>query len=231
MKYLKEKLNKLISQSKFNKSLRKKLEHGELEFIMVTLVHERILKYDEYLKLKKEYEKRNKYLDIIKITSPRAFGETWAEEHILEILPELESTKGTEAKGEYDLVYRKEKKFVKLEVKAGRAIDRTKHNVPYHERALVSTDKKGLFDMNFQQMKPTCFDAIIMIGVWADKIRYWFMTSEEIRNNKYFSVGQHRGNKGYEGQIHIKTENISDFKKYEVTPKEILEKIKKLSSQ
>lgn len=30
MKYLKEKLNKLISQSKFNKSLRKKLEHGEL---------------------------------------------------------------------------------------------------------------------------------------------------------------------------------------------------------
>jgi len=231
MKYLKEKLNKLISQSKFNKSLRKKLEHGELEFIMVTLVHEGILKYDEYLKLKKEYEKRNKYLDIIKITSPRAFGETWAEEHILEILPELESTKGTEAKGEYDLVYRKGKKPVKLEVKAGRAIDRTKHNVPYHERALVSTDKKGLFDMNFQQMKPTCFDAIIMIGVWADKIRYWFMTSEEIRNNKYFSVGQHRGNKGYEGQIHIKTENISDFKKYEVTPKEILEKIKKLSSR
>jgi len=231
MKYLKEKLNKLISQSKFNKSLRKKLEHGELEFIMVTLVHEGILKYDEYLKLKKEYEKRNKYLDIIKITSPRAFGETWAEEHILEILPELESTKGTEAKGEYDLVYRNGKKLVKLEVKAGRAIDRTKHNVPYHERALVSTDKKGLFDMNFQQMKPTCFDAIIMIGVWADKIRYWFMTSEEIRNNKYFSVGQHRGNKGYEGQIHIKTENISDFKKYEVTPKEILEKIKKLSSR
>ena len=231
MKYLKEKLNKLISQSKFNKSLRKKLEHGELEFIMVTLVHERILKYDEYLKLKKEFEKRNKYLDIIKITSPRAFGETWAEEHILEILPELESTKGTEAKGEYDLVYRKRKKLVKLEVKAGRAIDRTKHNVPYHERALVSTDKKGLFDMNFQQMKPTCFDAIIMIGVWADKIRYWFMTLEEIRNNKYFSVGQHRGNKGYEGQIHIKTENISDFKKYEVTPKEILEKIKKLLSR
>jgi len=231
MKYHKEKLNKLISQSKFNKSLRKKLEHGELEFIMVTLVHEGILKYDEYLKLKKEYEKRNKYLDIIKITSPRAFGETWAEEHILEILPELESTKGKEAKGEYDLVYRNGKKLVKLEVKAGRAIDRTKHNVPYHERALISTDKKGLFDMNFQQMKPTCFDAIIMIGVWADKIRYWFMTSEEIRNNKYFSVGQHRGNKGYEGQIHIKTENISDFKKYEVTPKEILEKIKKLSSR
>lgn len=231
MKYLKEKLNKLISQSKFNKSLRKKLEHGELEFIMVTLVHEGILKYDEYLKLKKEYEKRNKYLDIIKITSPRAFGETWAEEHILEILPELESTKGTEVKGEYDLVYSKGKKLVKLEVKAGRAIDRTKHNAPYHERALVSTDKKGFFDMNFQQMKPTCFDAIIMIGVWADKIRYWFMTSEEIRNNKYFSIGQHRGNKGYEGQIHIKTENISDFKKYEVTPKEILEKIKKLSSQ
>ncbi len=148
-----------------------------------------------------------------------------------DILPELESTKRTEAKGKYDLIYKDGKKPIKLEVKAGRAIDRTKHHVPYHERALVSTDKDGLFDMNFQQMKPTCFDAIIMIGVWTDKIRYWFMTSKEIKKNKYFSVGQHRGNKGYEGQMHIKTENISDFEKYEAPPSEIFEKIKKLAAR
>lgn len=231
MKYLKEKLAQLIDKSKSSKELHEKLERGELEFILVTLVHEGILEYKDYLKLKKEYEERNKHIDIIRITSPRAFGETWAEEHIREILPELESTKGTEAKGEYDLVYKNGKKPVKLEVKAGRAIDRTKHHAPYHERALVSTDKKGLFDMNFQQMKPTCFDGIIMIGVWTDKIRYWFMTSEEIKKNKYFSVGQHRGNKGYEGQMHIKTENISDFEKYEASPSEIFEKIKKLAAR
>jgi len=231
MKYLKEELEKLIGRSKSMDDLREKLERGELEFIMMTLSHEGILKYSEYLRLKKEYEKRNKHIDIIRITSPRSFGETWAEEHMRTILPALGSTKGTEAKGEYDLVYSGGKKLIKLEVKAGRAIDRTKHHVPYHERALVSTDKDGLFDMNFQQMKPTCFDAIIMIGVWTDKIRYWFMTSEEIKKNKYFSVGQHRGNKGYEGQMHIKTENIADFEKYEITPNEIFEKIKKLSSR
>lgn len=229
MKYLKEELAKLIDKSKSREDLHKKLERGELEFIMVTLIHEGILKYEDYLRLKKEYEQRNKHIQAIRITSPRSFGETWAEEHIRSILPELKSTKGTGAKGEYDLIYKNGKKPIKLEVKAGRAIDRTKHHVPYHERALVSTDKAGLFDMNFQQMKPTCFDAIIMIGVWTDKIRYWFMTSQEIKKNKYFSVGQHRGNKGYEGQMHIKTENITDFEKYELTPSEIFEKIKKLS--
>lgn len=230
MQYLKEKIVKLINKSKSRKDLRKKLERGELEFVLVTLVHEGILKYKDYLELKKKYEERNKYIDVIRITSPRAFGETWAENHISEISPELESTKGTGAKGEYDLVYNSGKRRIKLEVKAGRAIDRTKHHVPYHERALISTDKKGLFDMNFQQLKPTCFDAIIMIGVWMDKIRYWFMTSDEIKKNKYFSAGQHRGNKGYEGQMHIKTENISEFKKYEISPSKIFEKIKKLAA-
>lgn len=229
MEYLQEALAKFIEKSKSKKELREKLKYGRLEFVIVTLIHEGILKYDEYLRLKKEYEKHNKYLDIIKITSPRAFGETWAQKHIRNLIPELESTKGTDAKGEYDLVYKDEKQTVRLEIKAGRAINRTKHHLPYHERALVSTDKSGLFDMNFQQMKPSCFDAIIMIGVWTDKIRYWFMISDEIKSNQYFSQGQHRGNKGYEGQLHIKTENINDFYRYEVKPNEILPKIKKLS--
>lgn len=229
MKYLKEELAKLIEKSKSKADLHEKLDRGELEFIMVTLIHERILKYSEYLKLKREYEQRNKHLEAIRITSPRSFGETWAEEHIRSFISELVSTKGTNAKGEYDLIYTGGKRPVRLEVKAGRAIDRTKHHVPYHERALVSTDRKGLFDMNFQQMKPSCFDAIIMIGVWTDKIRYWFMTSKQIKNNRFFSEGQHRGNKGYEGQLHIKTENITKFSKYELRPDEILEKIKKLS--
>ncbi len=229
MKYLKKELTKLVEKSRSKEDLYEKLRRGELEFIMVTLTYEGILKYDGYLRLKKEYEQRNKYLEAIRITSPRSFGETWAETHITSFIPELTSTKGTEAKGKYDLIYNGGKMPVKLEVKAGRAIDRTKHHMPYHERALVSTDRSGLFDMNFQQMKPTCFDGIIMIGVWADKIRYWFMTSKEAKSNKFFSKGQHRGNKGYEGQLHIKTENIAEFSKYIVNPVEILDKIKKLA--
>ncbi len=224
MKYLKEELSKKIEKiTKNKKDLLEKLEKGELEFVLVTLVHEKILSYKDYLKLKKEYEGRNKNIDIVRITSPRAFGESWAENHLREIIPEL--TKDKETKGEYDLVYKKGNKKLKIEVKASRAVDRNLHSIPYHERSLVSTDKEGLFDMNFQQMKPTCFDAIIMIGVWSDKTKYWLMTSDQIKKNKYFSTGQHRGNKGYEGQMHIKTENIKDFEKYEITPNKVVGKL------
>ena len=229
MQSLKTQLLKKLNDSPHKNELLNKLEQGNIEYIFVTLMHDGLLNYDEYKKLKLNYEKRNKNLDIIRITSPRTFGESWAENHVVEVVPILKSTKGTEAKGKYDVFYKNEKNVVKIEVKAGRAIDRTLHHMPYHERALISTDKNGLFDMNFQQMKPTCFDVIIMIGVWADKIRYWFMTSEEIKKHKHFSVGQHRGNKGYEGQIHVKTENIDDFKKFEVTPKEIATKVAKLA--
>jgi hypothetical protein len=74
--------------------------------------------------------------------------------------------------------------------------------------------------MNFQQIKIRCTDVFIWIGVWRDKIRYWVLTSDEVKNNKYFSKGQHRGNIG-EGQLHLNQDNISDFKKYEVKSTEI----------
>ena len=77
-------------------------------------------------------------------------------------------------------------------------------------------------------MKPTCFDVVIMIGVWADKFRYWLMTSAEMKVNKYFQQDNIISNKGYEGQIHIKTENIADFVKFEVSLEQLLAKVKKL---
>lgn len=226
MKYLKEELSKKIQKVKNNKQdLLKKLAKGDLEFVVVTLIHEKVLSYVDYLKLKKEYEGRNKNIDIVRITSPRVFGD-WSENHLLEIIPEL--SKDDESKGEYDLIFKKNSKKIKIEVKAGRAIDKTLHNIPYHERVLVSTDKDGRFDMNCNQLKPTCFDVFIMIGVWSDKIRYWLMTSDDVKKHKDFSGGQHRGNKGYEGQMHIKTENIKDFEKYEITPNKVVDKLSRL---
>jgi hypothetical protein len=68
---------------------------------------------------------------------------------------------------------------------------------------------------DFQQIKPKCADVFLRIGVWRDSIRYWVLTSNEVRSNKYFSKGQHRGNVG-EGQLHLTNENISEFKQYEV---------------
>jgi len=46
------------------------------------------------------------------------------------------------------------------------------------------------------------------------------LSSDEIKKNKYFSKGQHRGNVG-EGQLHLNQDNISEFAKYEVKSTEI----------
>lgn len=227
MKFLENKLKELIKKSKQAKLLEERLAVSDFEFVFITLLHEKLITYDDYLALREEHTKRNQNLDVIKITAPRTFGK-WGEDHIANIIPEFRPGAEIKSNGEFDLYHQKTKGIVKIEVKAGRAIDRTNDKAPYHERALVSTDKTGLFDMNFQQMKPSCFDAVIMIGVWADKYRYWLMTSDQMKKNKYFSTGQHRGNKGYEGQLHIKTENIADLSQFEVTPAQILEKIKKL---
>ena len=227
MKFLENKLQKVIANSKQKALLAEKLSIGDFEFVFVTLLDEKLITYADYLKFRSEHAKRNQNLAVIKIAAPRTFGK-WGEDYIASVIPELKPASEIKASGEFDLYYQKPKGIVKIEVKAGRAIDRTNDKAPYHERALISTDTSGLFDMNFQQMKPTCFDVVIMIGVWADKFRYWLMTSAEMKANKYFSTGQHRGNKGYEGQIHIKTENIADFAKFEVSLEQILEKVKNL---
>lgn len=72
--------------------------------------------------------------------------------------------------------------------------------------------------------KPRCCDVFVWIAVWRDAIKYWVFASNEIETNKYFSIGQHRGNIG-EGQLWIKETNIEEFNNFLVEPKNILEKI------
>ena len=232
MKILKQAISELAKKSNSSKQLFQKIEEQDFEYVYVALLNEGLLPFDEYQRLRKEYHERNKYLPIIQITSPRAFGETWAEKYILEIIPQFEAArrvKGLKSQGMYDVIYRKDvdslEKVIKMEVKAGRAIDRSMHNMSYDKRALTSGEADRKFDMNFQQMKSDCFDVAILIGVWADKIRYWILSSDEMRNHKHFSSGQHRGNKGYEGQIHIKSENLNDFSQFEVEENEIFETV------
>lgn len=43
------------------------------------------------------------------------------------------------------------------------------------------------------------------------------MSSKEILEHPSYSKGQHRGNKGNERQLHIRKDNIAQFKKYELT--------------
>lgn len=158
---------------------------------------------------------------MFEITAPRTFGETWAQRHLNEIVPELK--KPTTAcdksySGQYDFWY----EGIKIEVKASRAVKR-KSGDSLIMKALSSDSNEG-FDMNFQQIKPKCCDVFVWIGVWRDKIRYFVLSSDEVANNKYYSQGQHRGNVG-EGQLWLKESNINKFERYEVSVREILAEI------
>lgn len=205
-------LNKLYSVYPFNR----------FEYVISHLIAARLMTLNEYYDIRNNYLNRNKYLYLYEITAPRTFGETWAQRHLNEIVPELEhptTLKDCNYSGQYDFWY----DGIRIEVKASRAVDRRSGDTLIM-KALSTTSKRG-FDMNFQQIKPKCCDVFVWIGVWRDKIRYWVLSSEEVANNDYFSKGQHRFSIG-EGQLWIKDTNIDHFKQYEVVVPELLNKIK-----
>ncbi len=194
---------------------------NRFEYVISHLIAERVLLLQQYLDVRAEYHRRNKYLYIFEITAPRTFGETWAQRHLMELVPELEppSTKlDPNYSGQYDLMY----KGIRIEVKASRAVKRKKGGSLILKA--LSSDSKSGFDMNFQQIKPKCCDVFVWIAVWRDVIRYWVLSSADVETNKYYSVGQHRGNVG-EGQLWIKETNIHEFTEFEVSPRNILDAI------
>lgn len=199
---------------------------NRFEYIISHLISERILTIEDYRALREEYHKRNKYLYLFEITAPRHFGETWAQRHLNEVIPELERPSSTGFNGEYDFQWEN----VRIELKASRATECEKGS----EKSLISkalnshSNKK--FAMNFQQIKPACFDVIVFIAVWTDIIRYWVFSKEEIENSPYFVSAQHRGNKG-EGQLWIKRENIDNFSNNEVSVRDIFNAIRKKSGR
>lgn len=206
-----ERLDDLYSVYPFNK----------FEYVISHLIATQTISLQEYLNIRNAYLERNKYLYVFEITAPRTFGETWAQRHLNEVVPELKipsTTLDSSYSGEYDFWY----EGIKIEVKASRAV-RRKSGDSLIIKAL-SSDSTARFDMNFQQIKPACCDVFVWIAVWRDKIRYWVLSSDEIANNKYYSVGQHRGNVG-EGQLMLKDSNIDEFNEYEVGVREILTKI------
>lgn len=194
---------------------------NKIEYIMIHLVSSGLIDIQTYLNLRNSYIKRNKYLPVFEISAPRGFGETWAQKHLNSLVPEFEppSTKyDSEYSGQYDFWY----KGIKIEVKASRGVDSGSS-----ERLVVkalSSDTDKSFNMNFQQLKPGCCDVFIWMAVWLDRIDYWVFSSKEVESSCYYSRGQHRGNTG-EGQLWITQDNIREFDKYLVEPKDILNKV------
>ena len=223
MEKLQRELNQLIDTLGNSSEFRGELDDlisvfpfSEYEYIISTLLGKHRLEYEEYLDLRNSYIDRNLYLYIFEISAPRGFGDKWAFGHLKELVPEFQRPKGIDPdySNEYDLLLKWQTEFIKVEVKASRAVDSGRPDEPLYIKALPS-DSERPFDMNFQQIKPKCADVFIWIAVWRDKIRYWVLASHEVENSRYFSKGQHRGNVG-EGQLHLKHNNISNFEEYEV---------------
>ena len=224
-----EKLNSVYPFSKY-------------EYIISALLANKKLTFDEYLDIRNEYLNRNLYLSVFEISAPRGFGDTWAFGHLLSTEPALQrpSKKLDIAyKGEYDLFLEwKNKKtdhFIKIEVKASRATDRTKPEEHLNVKAL-SSHSDSPFLMNFQQLKPKCCDVFLWIAVYRDLIKYWVISANAIHENKNFTP-QHRNQATaerasdyskadiYEGQIMMTNQNINDFADYLATERTIKSKI------
>ena len=230
MDILQQKLNKLIDELTEDKkeAIKNRLHDlvsvypfNEYEYIITSLMSFGKINLDDYYEIRDSYLSRNVYLYLFEIAAPRGFGERWAQGQLMSMEPDfLKPTKKLDESynGEYDIALPYEKALIKIEVKASRAVDRDSEE-PLYIKAL-SYESKNPFWMNFQQIKPACADIFILIAVWRDIIKYWVLSSNEIVNNKHYSKGQHRGNVG-EGQLHIKDDNIDDFKQYECNPKEL----------
>ena len=209
-------LDKLYAVYPFNK----------FEYAISHLIAKQIITLEEYLDMRAEYLQRNRYLYLFEL-APRTFGETWGQRHLIELVPEFKiPTKKLDPSfaGEYDLLLND----IHVEVKASRAVKKIGGDT-LANKALAS-GSKSRFDMNFQQLKPSCCDVFVWIAVWRDKIDYWVMSSKDVQENPLLS-NQHRASQlsetgeVVEGQIHINDSNYMDFEKYRVQVRDIYNKI------
>ncbi|WP_448528339.1 hypothetical protein [Raineya sp.] len=186
---------------------------NEYEYLICNLIERGGLTYEQYLEIRTEYIDANPNLWIFEISAPRDFGEKFAQTYIQGICPTLKKPNkkiDPNYSGDYDFCL----DGIRIEVKASRAVDKNSEE-PLYMKALARNTQKS-FLMNFQQLKIQCCDVFIWLAVFRDKIVIWVMSSKEVLDNPAYSKGQHRGNIGNEGQLHIHQDNIHFFDKYEL---------------
>lgn len=181
---------------------------NEYEHLIYYMLGRGNMTFQQYLDLRNEYISENPNLWIFEISAPRGFGEKFAQTYIQGKCSKIKKASkkiDNNFSGEYDLWL----DGIKIEVKASRAVDSDSEE-PLYMKALSRTSQKR-FLMNFQQLKPQCCDVFIWVAVFRDEILVWILNSAEVLNHTLFSKGQHRGNKGNEGQMHIKDDNINQL--------------------
>jgi len=181
---------------------------NEYEHLICNLINKSGLTFEKYIEIRSEYLSENPNLWIFEISAPRGFGEKFAQTYIQGKCSKLKkASKKLDSKynGQYDLWL----DGIRIEVKASRAVDSDSEE-PLYMKALSRNTKKK-FLMNFQQLKPQYCDVFIWVAVFRDEIIVWIMSSKEISQHSLYSKGQHRGNIGNEGQLHIKHDNIDQL--------------------
>ena len=186
---------------------------NEYEHLICNLIERGGLTYEQYIDIRTEYISANPNLWVFEISAPRGFGEKFAQTYVQGKCSKLKSPSkklDPNYAGDYDLWL----DGIKIEVKASRAVDGDSEEPLYMKALSRNTDKNFL--MNFQQLKPQCCDVFIWVAVYRDQIVLWVMSSKEVLENPSYSKGQHRGNKGNEGQLHIRQDNIGQLAAYEL---------------
>lgn len=214
-------LNKILSLIENDNSV---FPFNEYELLINSLINCGGLTYKKYIEIRNEYIANNPNLWIFEISAPRGFGETFAQTFLRNKCSKLLAPNkklDPSYTGQYDLWL----DGIKIEVKASRVAD-ADSDEPLYRKALSSKTKKK-FLMNFQQLKPQCCDVFVWMAVFRDTITIWVMNSKEVLTHPDYSKGQHRGNKGNEGQLHIKETNIKTLNKYKLKGDNLALAIKK----
>ena len=196
---------------------------NEYEHLICHLIEIKGLTFEAYIEIRTEYVRQNPNLWIFEISAPRGFGEKFAQTYLHGKCNQLEKPSkklDPNYAGEYDFWL----DGIKIEVKASRAVD-SRSEEPLYIKAL-SRDTDRPFLMNFQQLKPQLCDVFVWVAVFRDQIVLWVMAANEVQQNSLYSKGQHRGNRGNEGQLHIKHDNIHVLDRYECTNDDLGEAIR-----
>ena len=191
---------------------------NEYEHLICNLIETKGLSYDQYMEIRSEYLSQNPNLWIFEISAPRGFGEKFAQTYVQGMCTDLKKpSKKIDSKysGEYDLWL----DGIKIEVKASRAVD-ADSSEPLYVKALSRSSKRP-FLMNFQQLKPQMCDVFLWVAVFRDQIVVWVINANDVANHVLYSKGQHRGNKGNEGQMHIKNDNAHALAEFELKGRDL----------
>lgn len=217
------------------------------------------LTYEEYTTIRDEYFNRNPNLDLFEM-APRTFGQTWGEKWLLSQKQDYLTTPPIRAGyvSQFDLWLPLENdEGIRIEVKSSRVVDLDDERPPVEkaykkpQAGTMEEIEKAIermpFEMNFQQLKPSCCDVFIWMAVWLDDIDIWVIPSSKIlmrdkktpRRKKTESIvneegllymgSQHQGGKGGEtpeGQIFINNHHYKDLSRYKVTIDSLILKIK-----